>query len=461
MQDFSDKYTVNVGIYGIGESTRSALSYLRERYKNIRLTVRCDTAPDSAKTKALSPYKVIVGYAARQNIFEDILLFSPSVRRDGKGFDEALNNGCKFTSDAEIFFNEFHGDVIGITGSDGKSTTTYLISAMLNAGGVTSVPCGNFGTGFCPYLGKDIMPVAELSSFQLFYLKPTLDTAVITNITENHLNWHKDFEEYKNTKLKIASHAEKVIYDADCDELRKGLSDKSAFAVISLEKDYESLKKTVVAENYITCSHSLISINGKPCIDIRGAKRSEGYNLRNYMLSTAAVLTRVTPDICERVIRDFIGLPHRAELIGCYGGINYINSSIDTTPERSAKTLSSFSQDTVAIICGKDKGTSPSPLIEALIARASGAVLMGEMGDMILSKLSADSRFSSYPVKMAKSMEDAVKIGSEMLTRGGTLILSPGATSYDKYNNFSERGEDFRRAVKEYIKNGIRKGKGK
>jgi len=460
MQKFTDNGTVDIGIYGVGRSTLSALSRLKARYKSIRLTVRCDTFPDIDKTNALAPKRIITGKDARQNIYEDILVFSPSVRREGCGFDEALKNGCKFTSDAEIFFDELEGGIIGVTGSDGKSTTTYLISAMLSAGGIHAEPCGNFGTGFCSYLGKDILPVAELSSFQLMYLEPRLDTAVITNITENHLNWHKDFEEYKKTKLKIASHAQSVVYDADCDALRLGLSNSSAFAVISLTKSYEELKRTAVSENYITFSHGVISINGKPCIDIRHAKRHEPYNIRNYMLSVATVLTRVSPDVCERVICDFAGLSHRAELIGCYAGINYINSSIDTTPERSARTLSSFSPDTVAIICGKDKGTSPSPLLDALIAHTSGAVLMGDMGDIILTKTSLDSRFSAYPTKTASSMEEAVTLGSEMLTRGGTLILSPAATSYDKYNNFSERGDDFRRAVMEYINNEKHKGRG-
>jgi UDP-N-acetylmuramoylalanine--D-glutamate ligase len=165
------------------------------------------------------------------------------------------------------------------------------------------------------------------------------------------------------------------------------------------------------------------------------------------MLATAATLMRVDRQAQEAVIRSFKGLAHRIELVDVIDGIKYINSSIDTTPERCAKTLSSLCGRTVVIICGKSKGASICPLIEALHSYTVGAVLMGEMGYEVLKNISTDTRFSGYPVKLCDNMKDAVLHGTKMLDKSGTLVLSAAATSYDMYSSFEERGKDFIRSV--------------
>ena len=407
------------------------------------LTLRSDKIADIPRN--LNPSRIFFGKGALSDINEDVIFLSPSVRRDRHELLEAVGCGTLLSSDAELFFSLFQGDVFCVTGSDGKSTATYLISDILKRSGFDSVPAGNYGRSLSELIGSDIIPVAELSSFQLSYLKPKSRRAVITNITPNHLNWHSSFEEYVNAKKNILPYAKEAVIDCGCEISRHAIQGRKAFAAISAIEDFCSVRQSVCAENYLTLDNSAILLNGKPYIDISGAKRREWYNTKNFMLAIGATLDAADKKAQLSAINEFSGLPHRAETVICIDGIKYIDSSIDSSPERTIKTLSSLCGKTAVIIGGLGKGLSLLSLARELPRLTVGAVLCGEVGASLAEILKKEN--SEYQFTTADDMEAAVQKAEAMLSCGGNLILSPAATSFDKYENFAERGDDIKRIV--------------
>lgn len=442
-----NKGKIKIGVFGLGKSNLGVLDYLKRLNADFDLTLRSD-----AEISTDIPAKRIYDKAsALKDIDEDILFLSPSVRRDRRELALAKEQGTLLFSDAELFFTLTRQKIFAVTGSDGKSTTTYLISEILRQSGKDAAPAGNFGVSLLSVLGKYSTVVAELSSFQLMYMKPYSSCAVITNLTPNHLNWHKSFTEYAEAKSNIIRNAERVVFDYDSELLRPLLSGVRPFAVTSLDFSYEELSKTVTAENYLTQKCDTVYLNGKPYFSTKLAKRKEPYNIRNYMLSAASTLGESSPEVIEKVICSFGGLPHRAELVLRRGNISYINSSIDSSPERTLKTLSALSGRVAVIICGIGKGLSVSELSHRLPELTVGAVFMGDVGNEVSEYL--DKNKILYNYRLASNMINAVKEAEHLLSGCGTVILSPAATSFDNYKNFEERGNDFKRAVAELNKN--------
>ena len=438
------KKAKRIGFLGFGISCRSVYEFLKN-IKNFEFTVR-DRAPS---TLPLNPTESYYGDRMLEGIREDILFISPSIRRDVPELKSAVKRGVILSSDSELFFSLYEGKAYGITGTSGKSTVTALISDMLTASGIPSSPIGNFGPGFLSYLQSPTVS-AELSSFQLTYLEPKLETAVITNIGEDHLNWHLDTEEYIRTKLKILNNAKRSVIDADCKVITDALKGHTVFAAVSSQMDLSSLKDTVAAENYITVSADRICLNGKIFFDISHAVRRETYNLKNYALASSAVLGVADPDAISDVANSFKGLPHRCERIAGNKNVTYLNSSIDTSPERALTTILSVTGAKVPIFCGTGKGLSYKRLAEYTASSCRGAVIMGEVGEAVRKEILGIS--ARFPVVTADGMSDAIRKAEALLGSEGTVILSPAGASYDKYKSFEERGEDFRLAVLEELK---------
>ena len=434
-----DRKIKSVGFVGFGRSSAGVFEYLKAS-GDFTYTVRCPEKTE--KIGGISRY--FHGDAYLSGIDEDILFISPAVKRTRPELMLAEAGGVILSSDAELFFEKNRGTVYAVTGSSGKSTVTALISSMLSECGIYAPIAGNFGGGLSPYIGCDTV-AAELSSFQLMYMKPRTKRAVITNITKNHLDWHTDMEEYTRAKLNIVNGSEGVVCDFDSG-LCEDTVGKIPFAVISTAHAYGELSKITRAENYLTLISDTVYLNGKPYISLAAAPRREAYNIRNYMLSAAATLGVCDADACQRAIMGFFGLANRAELIAEHEGIRFINSSIDTSAERTEKTLSSLAQNTVVILCGKNKGLDLSGLAAALPALTVGAVLMGDIGDEI-------SRFlpCGYKYRFEGDFYSAVTAAADMLGGSGSIILSPAGTSFDKYRNYEQRGDAFRSAVTKYI----------
>ena len=389
--------------------------------------------------------RCFIGKESLKSINEDVLFLSPSVRRDRPELMAAAERGTLISPDAELFFSIAKNDVFAVTGSDGKSTTTYLISKMLNASGIHATAAGNYGKSLASLAYTDTAVVAELSSFQLQYMAPRSRCAVITNITPNHLNWHTSLSEYVSSKLNLLKHARRVTVDYDSEILRSAIAHEDIFAAVSLSLDYSELKSKMNAENYLTARGGTVYLNGEPYFGLKNAKRRESYNTKNFMLAAAATLGITSPANITDTVNSFTGLPHRAETVASKNGISYIDSSIDSSPERTLKTLAALRGNVVPIICGAGKGLSLDTLADKLPQLTCGAVLMGEIGCELAALLS--KKKTDYVFLRADNMKDAILLAESFLGEGGTVILSPAGTSYDMYANFEERGRDFKNTV--------------
>jgi len=244
------KRDLRIGLVGIGKSSVGVYEYLKGRCPDVKVTLRSNEA---AEIDGLVPERSFFGKNAYSNIDEDILFFSPSARRDVPQVIEAKKRGVILSSDAEMFFLLSKADVYAVTGSDGKSTTTYLCSKLLEDSYTSVIPAGNFGEPLSRHIedAHGTAVVAELSSFQLNYMKPKSQRCVITNISKNHLNWHSSFGEYIEAKGNILDNACERVYNADCNISCEFMKTFPAFSIFSLTLDEKDIRKKYAAELYI------------------------------------------------------------------------------------------------------------------------------------------------------------------------------------------------------------------
>ena len=427
---------MNIGFFGLGRSNISLLRILP--LDNAQITLRSEEKisfplPDFG-AKVTNIYE---GKDAFLNINEDLLILSPSVRRERGEISEAVSRGVKISSDYEIFLAENDRPIFAVTGSDGKSTTATLTNMMLCSSGRNSLLIGNIGQPLTEMLNRAEMYVCELSSFMLRYALPKAKRGCLTNITPNHLNWHKDFEEYKKTKISmLKSCSEFVISEENCDI-------SGAFAIVSLTSSEKELVKKYRANLYYTLDGGWICKNGKRLICTEEIKIKQGHNLQNLMMAMA-----MTDGYCEGegvldVAREFEGLSHRCEKFLSFSGVDYYDSSIDSTPARTVATLKALNRNVVVILGGQGKGLDYSALIPCLKKYAKLAVIVGENGDEIFSTVRGE-----LEAKICHSFEEAVGVAIEYAKDVGALVLSPASTSYDRFSDYKERGNYFKRLVK-------------
>lgn len=417
-----------IGFFGLGKSNLSLMTL--ERFKGCRLTIRSDVKINrNALPSGLNIEKICEGPASTESIDEEILFFSPSVRRERVEFTEASKRGVVFSSDAELFFRENNQPVFAVTGSDGKSTTATLTHLLFSEGGCKSRLIGNIGEGMCKNLGFSGFYVCELSSFMLTYLTPKVKRAAITGITPNHLDWHKDFDEYKMAKLSLLQGTEESVLT---DEFRCG------YIIVSAEKSLNELKTTHRAQHFITLEGGFILRDGRKILPISEIVRREKYNLINLMLAIGMTDGYVDEESIRRVAGNFTGLAHRCELVLYENGVDYYNSSIDSSPSRTISTVKALDRRLVIILGGKSKGLDYSELLPCLKKYAEHIILTGENSGEIYSAIR-----ELNPI-IVQDFSEAVLLGKEIAQGVGTLLLSPASTSYDKFENYEERGRFFK-----------------
>ena len=425
-----------IGFFGIGMSNVSLMRCLP--LSGCEITIRTEGKFDPRSVPDhIRPRRIYEGNAAFCDIDEDILIFSPSVRREREEFNRARDRGVIFTSDAELFFELCKKPVLCVTGSDGKSTTATLIYKILSESGYNARLIGNIG---CPMV-ESIDPavdiyVAELSSFMLRYANPTAERACLTGLTPNHLDWHESLLEYKKTKINLLKSSKKfVISDDNTDIL-------GAYGIISSDR-YSHLSHRYSAGLYITEEKGYICKNGEMLLptDRLGAK--EGHNVKNLMMAIAMTDGYTDIGAIERTAIKFTGLPHRCELIHSEDGVDYIDSSIDSSPARTMTTLLSMKKSVVLILGGKSKGLDYAILSDAVQGRAAAVIITGENADEICSALGA-----SVPIEIIPDFDSAVIRGCEIVKSGEALLLSPASTSYDRFKNYAERGDRFKEIIK-------------
>lgn len=431
-----------VGFFGLGVSNVALMSSLP--LEKCQITLRSDSEISQSRLCGLpSVHRVFSGKNCCLEIDEDIIFFSPSVRRDRPELVSAKEKGVFFSSDAELFFELNKRPVFLVSGSDGKSTTATLVHLLLSSAGYKSRLIGNIGDPMTKNLLCEAdYYVIELSSFMLSYLKPKAEAACITNITPNHLDWHKSFLEYKETKLSIFENAKRAVVPYECD----GIS--PAFAVISADTDFETLKKTRQAELYFTSENGYICKNGEKIIPISYIKRNEIHNLKNLMMAIAITDGLVEKTHILSVAESFSGLSHRCESVFSEGGVEYIDSSIDSTPARTAQTLESLGKPVVLILGGRSKGVDYKELTHAVKKYARTVIITGENSKEIFEEIKAVTK-----AEIIEDFTEAVLLGKRYAKEVGTLLLSPASTSYDRFENYAVRGDRFKEILLKAKKN--------
>lgn len=360
----------------------------------------------------------------------DIVVRSPGVYRYLPEIVKAENDGVEISSAIKIFFDNCPSKIIGVTGTKGKGTTSTLIYEILKKAGKDVYLAGNIGKPYLellPKLTKDSFVVMELSSFQLIDLTKSPHIAVVLNITVDHLDWHKDREEYVNAKKNI------VRYQSASD-----------WAVINGE--YETPKSFVdeTKAKVVYFSKQLLENKFKEKLLLRG-----DHNLENIAAAVAvAKIIKVDETLIAETVRSFKGLEHRLELVGTVNGVTFYNDSFATGPQPTIAAINSFSEPETLILGGSDKGLSYQDLGNVIneTKNIKNIILIGVTGPIIDKYLDSNLQFTIYNLQKT-NMAEIVKIAYKVAQPRGVVILSPASASFDMFKNYKDRGNQFKIAV--------------
>ncbi len=429
-----------------------------------------DDLGESADTLEKLGIKLILGEGYLENITEDVVFRSPGIRPDISELKDAVSRGTVLTSEMEFFLSLEPCRIYGITGSDGKSTTTTLTYMMLNSGNAYNTFLGgNIGK---PLLDRYSLihsadsAAVELSSFQLMTIDAPIEVAAITNITPNHLNWHTSMDEYIEAKKHILRRASRAVLNYDneitrriAEEVQKTDTPVTFFSLSPIpDNALRPIDSKVWLENDVIYSYfpdcGKVEIMPRKTIKLPGL-----HNTANYMTAIAVTWGRCDTDKIREIAADFGGVEHRLEFVRKVDGVNYINGSIDSSPTRTAAALSAINDRPVVLIAGGyDKHIPYEPLADAVYSSSvHTAVLTGDTAPAIKKALLENVKHSSSDLKIidAPSFEDAVRLARESARVGDTVILSPASASFDRFKNFEERGKYFKKLVNEMQPNNM------
>jgi len=368
----------------------------------------------------------------------------------------ALERQIQVTNDAQLFLERCPASVIGITGSAGKTTTTTLVGKMCEAAGRTTWVGGNIGEVLVDHLTDmqtSDLTIMELSSFQLEIMKRSPPIACVLNVTPNHLDRHGTMEAYMAAKANIFLHQrpdDLCIFGYD-DPGANVLADQARGRVA-----YFSAREMIADGAFLAGNRLMVVGHGSPdghphvvCMREDIQLRGE-HNLRNVLAACAlAGAVGVPIEVMRETIRAFTGVPHRLETVRVVDHVTYVNDSIATAPERVIAALRSYDEPIVLIAGGRDKKLPWEEMATLTAQRARFMVTFGEHGPFIAEAVRAARLMGGRleAVEQFKTLEEAVKRAAEVAHAGDVVLLSPGGTSYDAYEDFAARGDHFRTLV--------------
>lgn len=382
----------------------------------------------------------------------EIIFRTPGMKYYTEELNRARAEGRVVTSEMEVFLELCPCKIFGVTGSDGKTTTTTLISEMLKTEGYTVHLGGNIGRALLPII-EEISPediaVVELSSFQLISMRSSPCVSVVTNIEPNHLDIHKDMSEYVEAKKNIFLHQtgfSRTVLNAD-NEITASFAGTIRGEAMMFSRKKELSYGTYIDKDgyiYVADCDAKTKVMNKDIIRIPGI-----HNVENYLAAISAVWGYVGIESIATVAKNFGGVEHRIEFVREYLGVRWYNDSIATSPTRTIAGLNSFEQKIIIIAGGYDKKVPFLPLAPKLIEKAKVLILMGNTAQKIEDTVTGFAGFSSEKMKIfhAKDLADAVNIAKENAVSGDVVSLSPACASFDFYPNFEARGNHFKELV--------------
>jgi UDP-N-acetylmuramoylalanine--D-glutamate ligase len=382
-----------------------------------------------------------------EQLDHDVIFRTPGMRPDLPQLVRACEKGSVLTSEMEVFFEVCPCPIIAVTGSDGKTTTTTIISGILAAAGRTVFVGGNIGKPLLAEVEQikagDIA-VLELSSFQLMTMKKSPNIAVVTNLAPNHLDIHKSMDEYIAAKENIFLHQtemDKAVFNQD-NEITRALSAKAKGNVVLFSRQ-ESLEQGVsLREDAIWC-------NGRAVLPLSDILLPGVHNVENYMAAIAA-LDGMVPDECIRSYAgSFGGVAHRIELVRIKDGVRYYNDSIASSPTRTIAGIHSFQEKVILIAGGYDKKIPFDVLGPEILAHVKCLILTGTTAPKIkaaVEQATTDTKSQTNIIEL-DDFTQAILAAAQQAEPGDVVLFSPACASFDRFKNFEERGLAFKKII--------------
>lgn len=443
-----DLYGKKAVVIGLGISNTPLIGWL---IQNGAIVSARDKKPFELLSDSVKEYKergveFICGEQYLSDLNCDYIFKAPGLRYDLPEITEAVKNGAVLTSEMEVFFELCPCKIIGVTGSDGKTTSTTLIYKCLEKeyGSDRVFVGGNIGKPLLPELckmDKDCFAVVELSSFQLHTMKNSPDISIITNLSPNHLDYHKGMEEYVEAKKNIYLHAKpgSVLVLNGENEVTKGLGKDAP----------EGVKVRFFNNGYARIEDGKIFCDQREVLKTEDILIPGRHNVENYCGIICALDGIVSDDTIREIARNFGGVEHRIELVRRLNGVSYYNSSIDSSPTRTRAALNSFSDKVIVICGGYDKKIPFEPLADVLCDKAKTVVLTGATASKIKDAiLSCDKYEGQIKIIEEPDFKNAVLKAHNEALSGDKVILSPACASFDAFPNFEVRGNTFKEIIK-------------
>ena len=456
LQEFNEyiKYR-KVAIIGLGVSNLPLLDYLYENKANVTIfdERNIDEIPKEVLDK-MTQYNF--GFYFGNNSLENlkgfnIIFRSPSCLPTRPELQEEEKNGAIVTTEIEMLMKMAPCKIIGVTGSDGKTTTTSLINSILQKANYNTFLGGNIGTPLFTKL-KDIKPddiiVLELSSFQLMGMEISPDIAVITNITPNHLNIHKDYNEYIDAKKNIFKYQDEngiVVLNYD-NEITRKLAKDAKSKVIFFSSNEKLENGFIVDENVIKECEDKIR---KHILSSKDVLLRGKHNYENIATALAATNTLVDTDIAVQAIKEFKPVEHRLEFIKEIDGVKWYNDSVSSSPTRTIAGLYSFDEDIVLIAGGYDKNLDYKPIAKPILEKVKSLILLGQTSGKIFDAVKEESerQNKNIDIYICENLEETANLAKKVSRKGEVVLFSPASASFDMFKNFADRGNKFKNIV--------------
>ena len=444
-QYFTSLKDKKIAVFGLGVSNRPLVRLLLEFGCDV---TGCDrTSRENVDAEVLelerAGAKLSLGDTYLDGLQADVVFRTPGMHPANPGLEALRHQGAVVTSEMEVFFAVCPCTILAVTGSDGKTTTTTLISEMLKAEGKTVWLGGNIGTPLLPLVRqmKDTdFAVVELSSFQLMDMTHSPHVAVITNLAPNHLDVHKDMDEYVEAKKNIyrfQGSEDTLIINADNDITAPLVGN-------GVTKAFSRQGKNA----YVRLEEGWITRCGEKVLQAADILLPGQHNVENYMTAIAAVEGLVSDDTVRNVAKTFGGVEHRIELVRIKDGVRFYNDSIASSPSRTIAGLRSFPEKVILIAGGYDKHIPYDVLGPEICAHVKKLFLGGATGPQI--RAAVENCAGEKPeIVDCGDFESAVRAAAAAAVSGDVVLMSPASAAFDQFKNFMVRGAFFKKLVME------------
>lgn len=444
-----------VAVIGLGVSNIPLLDYLYSKGATVTAfdSRNIDDIPKDTIdkiTKYSMAFSLGENYLKRLEGF-DIIFRSPSCLPTKPEIEAEVERGAILTTEVEMLMRMCPGLIIGVTGSDGKTTTTTLIYEILKQEGYNCFLGGNIGIPLFTKIEEmtpDDIIVLELSSFQLMGMQVSPHISVITNITPNHLNVHSSYEEYIEAKKNIFKHQNEngiVVLNYDNEITRQCA--KEAIGKIRWFSGTQKLDDGFIVDGDVIkeCEDKI----RKHILNTKNVQLRGKHNYENICTALAATKDLVSMDNAVKTVSSFKGVEHRLELVREINGVKWFNDSVSSTPTRTIAGLNSYDEEIVLIAGGYDKNLDYTPIAKPILDKVKVLILLGATSGKIFDSVKAEEEKQNKKIEiyMCENLKETVELANKVAKEGQVVLFSPASASFDLFKNFADRGEKFKALV--------------